>query len=95
MRLSSNHAARIIRQPMVALTFEGTTLHAPRGQTLATALALAGHLSLRHSLDGQPRGMFCCMGLCQECKVVIDGTVTEACMIEVGEGLAVGSVGAR
>ncbi len=45
----------------------------PAGITVAAALARAGFSSSRQSHSGEPRAPFCGMGLCQECRVMIDG----------------------
>ncbi|CAD5248946.1 Sarcosine oxidase subunit alpha [Bosea sp. 62] len=77
----------------VSFRFDGETLTAPEGETLAAALYAQGRRTLRISRDdGGPRGAFCFMGVCQECVVSIDGKVTEACRTPVHEGLVVESV---
>jgi predicted molibdopterin-dependent oxidoreductase YjgC len=78
---------------MVSFRFNGETLSAPEGETLAAALYAQGRRTLRVSRDdGGPRGAFCFMGVCQECVVSIDGKLTEACRTPVHEGLVVESV---
>ena len=68
----------------VPLTFDGAPLAARRGEPLAAALAAAGHLALRTTRSGAPRGMWCGMGVCQECLVTIDGVPHQrACMTRV------------
>jgi predicted molibdopterin-dependent oxidoreductase YjgC len=78
---------------MVSFRFDGETLTASEGETLAAALYAQGRRTLRVSRDdGGPRGAFCFMGVCQECVVSIDGRLTEACRTSVHEGLVVESV---
>ena len=36
-----------------------------------------------------PRGMFCYMGVCQECVVLVDGKRETSCSYPVAEGLSV------
>ena len=63
---------------------------ARQGEPLATALLAAGRLHLRNSPAGQaPRGAFCLMGVCQECAVMVDGSVQQACMTTVQNGMSV------
>lgn len=77
----------------VSFRFDGETLTASEGETLAAALYAQGRRTLRISRDdGGPRGAFCFMGVCQECVVSIDGKVTEACRTPVQDGLVVESV---
>ena len=60
------------------------------GQSVAAALWAAGVTTLRHSPTGQPRGPFCCMGICYECVVTIDGIPGQrACMTPVRPGMHV------
>lgn len=74
----------------VAFSFDGETLSASEGETLAAALHAQGRRTLRINRDdGGPRGAFCFMGVCQECVVLIDGRQTEACRTLVREGLVV------
>ena len=78
--------------PGVAFTFNGQGVHAHAGESLAAALFAAGHRSLRTSVrNGEPRGMFCLMGSCQECVVWVDGRRALACQVAVAAGLAVHS----
>jgi sarcosine oxidase subunit alpha len=77
----------------VQFSFDGETLTAAEGETLAAALYAQGRRTLRVSRDdGGPRGAFCFMGICQECVVLIDGRQTEACRTPVRDGLVVESV---
>ena len=43
------------------------------GQTIAEALLAYGIKELRQTDQGQSRGIFCAMGLCGECRVIING----------------------
>lgn len=60
------------------------------GQSVAAALLAAGLRTLRSSVErGEPRGAFCLMGVCQDCRVRIDGVLREACLVPVDDGLIV------
>ena len=52
------------------------------GETIATALLAAGWYIFRHTaISGEPRGMFCGMGLCFDCMVTVNGQPnTRACV---------------
>jgi hypothetical protein len=79
-----------MRPAAVALTVDGAVLSAPDGEPLATTLACAGLLQLRASpRAGAPRGAFCFMGVCQECVVIVDGVLRQACLTPVRAGLKV------
>lgn len=75
-------------------TFDGRTIPAAAGDTVAAALMLAGEDRLRETpVSGAPRGPFCLMGVCFDCLVEIDGESNrQACMVEVREGMAVRSM---
>jgi D-hydroxyproline dehydrogenase subunit gamma len=44
---------------------------------------------LRTSPGGSPRGLFCGIGVCQECRVVVDGEVVRSCVTPVRAGMSV------
>jgi sarcosine oxidase subunit alpha len=77
----------------VMIRVNGKPVEACRGETLFAALIAAGIRTLRHSYKGQTktaRGGFCGMGVCQECRVTVDGLPDRrACMTEVREGMEV------
>lgn len=71
--------------------FEDRPISARPGWTLAAALANAGELALRETRTGPPRGVFCGMGVCQDCLVTVDGVPNRrACVEPARAGLAVG-----
>lgn len=70
--------------------FEGQEIIAQEGQSLAAALTQAGHRAFRQTAKDAQRGLFCGMGVCQDCLVSIDGTPNQrACMSPVREGMNV------
>jgi predicted molibdopterin-dependent oxidoreductase YjgC len=81
-----------VAQPssMVGFSFEDQALLAPLGANLAASLFVAGIRLLRESPRlHQPRGMFCMLGSCQECLVMVDGRRTLACQTAITAGLRV------
>ena len=74
---------------MIELSVDGAPLRAPAGQSLAAALLAAGRAGLRPSPSGTPRGVYCGIGVCQECRVRADGRVVRACVTPVSAGLRV------
>jgi NADPH-dependent 2,4-dienoyl-CoA reductase/sulfur reductase-like enzyme len=77
--------------PTCAFSFEGRPIAYATGMTLAAALVAAGELGLRETRDGTGRrGVFCGMGVCQECLVAVDGqNGRRACMTPARSGLTV------
>ena len=57
----------------IRLTVDGRTIEVKSGTTVAAALAIAGVSGSRLSVKGEPREALCGMGVCQECRVTIDG----------------------
>jgi len=77
-------------RPVVPILFEGETVEARAGDTVAAALIAAGVHTTRESISGAPRGPYCMMGVCFECLVEIDGRANrQACMVEVADGMRV------
>ncbi len=72
------------------ISYGGQPVPAGSGDTVAAALVAAGLLDLRQTPDGSRRGVFCGMGACHECAVVVDGRPGMlACMVTVEDGMAV------
>lgn len=62
--------------------FEGLKVAFQSGQSIGAALVAASIPWLRSAEDGTPRGLTCAIGVCWECRCVIDGRPnTRACMI--------------
>lgn len=59
------------------------------GQTVGAALVAAGRTSWRSTREGgRPRGIFCGIGVCYDCLVVVDGVPNQrACQVLAAEGL--------
>ena len=54
---------------------DGNTVMAYPGETIAAVLLAQGWQMCRHTLiSGEPRGPFCGMGLCFDCRVILNGT---------------------
>ena len=67
------------------LRFDGQPLEAFKGETVAAALTAAGVRVLRTTAGGETRGVFCGMGICYDCLMVIDDQPSRrACMVPVG-----------
>ena len=82
--------AGVERGERLTFTFDGEPIVAFRGESVAAALLAAGRRTLRLTAVGAPRGVFCGMGVCFDCLVVIDGEPSRrACMTFVTEGMRV------
>jgi len=77
------------RQP-VPFTFDGREIVADPGDSVASALVDAGIRGFRKANADDMRGVFCGMGVCSECSVVIDGFPgLLACMTPVESGMVI------
>ena len=50
----------------------GATVSVPAGATVAVAMVIAGQ-PCRSSVIGEPRGPLCGMGICFECRAMVNG----------------------
>ena len=74
----------------VSILVDGASCAVEAGTNLASALANHGLRSLRRSVRGEPRGALCGMGVCQECRVTLDGRAhVRACTVLCRAGLRV------
>ncbi|WP_227445896.1 FAD-dependent oxidoreductase [Cognatishimia sp. F0-27] len=70
--------------------FEGAPVPIRDGQSLAAALTEAGERVFRTTESGAGRGVFCGMGVCQDCLVTVDGRPNQrACMTLARPGMTV------
>lgn len=74
----------------VTFTFDGAPIAAFAGDTIAMALWADGVAAVRNSSAlGAPRGVFCNMGICYECLVVVGGATVRSCTTVVQDGMVV------
>ena len=78
-------------EAFIRFQFDGTTIQARPGQSVAAALLASGIVAVRTTpVSGAPRAPFCFMGACFDCLVVVDGLPNQqACMIQVRDGMCV------
>ena len=75
----------------IEFTFDGESISAIAGQSVAAALLAANQRALRKTrFNNNERGVFCGIGVCFDCLVVIDGITNQrACLIEARPGMKV------
>ncbi len=76
--------------PDCEITWNGATIPARAGESLAAALLAAGITHFRDTaVSGSPRGPLCLMGACFDCLVEVEGVANlQACMVTVTPGLS-------
>jgi predicted molibdopterin-dependent oxidoreductase YjgC len=77
----------------VTITVDGAPLKAREGEMIAAALTAAGIKRLRTtSKTHEPRGVFCAIGRCTDCVMVVNGRPNvRTCVTPVQEGMVVSS----
>jgi predicted molibdopterin-dependent oxidoreductase YjgC len=83
-------AGGVRRGPPVVVTVDGRPVTGYAGESVAAVLFAEGITSVRTTVGGEPRGVFCGMGVCFDCLVVIDGVAnTRACMTWISDGMRI------
>ena len=78
------------RGPAVTITVDGIPFQTFLGETVAGALLARGQRAWRRTPQGEPRGLFCGIGICFDCTVTVDGVPNvRACLTPVGDGMVV------
>ena len=80
----------VIRGRAVTITIDESEVSAFEGESVASVMMVEGKVAMRTTTDDQPRGVFCGMGVCFDCLVIVDDVPnTRACMTWVKEGMRV------
>lgn len=78
---------------MPELNIAGQKVKVPGGSTVLAAMQNA-HLSpIRRSLTGEPRGALCGMGVCLECRALVNGQLVRTCLTAAQDGQTVQRIG--
>ncbi len=73
----------------VTIRINGKPHHAAAGSSAAAAILNAGY-TMRASVTGEPRAALCGMGVCLECRVIINGVPhARSCQIECADGMEI------
>jgi hypothetical protein len=83
--------AGVERGPAFRFTVDGDPVDAYPGETIAGALLAAGRRAWRRTPGrGEPRGLFCAIGVCHDCRMVVDGEPNvRTCLTLARPGMAV------
>jgi len=80
----------------ITLCVDGRSVSVAPGTSVAAAIACAGGLATRRSVTGMLRAPVCGMGICQECRVTIDGRPHRlACQTPCEAGMDVRTAASR
>ncbi|WP_092558730.1 (2Fe-2S)-binding protein [Anaeromicropila populeti] len=77
--------------PLVQITVDGKMIAAKEGEPILAALLANGIKINRYTLKKQePRGLFCGIGQCTDCAMVVDGKPNvRTCITPVRDGMVV------
>lgn len=74
----------------VTFTMDGKSIKGYEGEPIATALKAAGLMVHRHTKKGSPRGVFCAIGRCTDCVMIVnDKPNVRTCVTPLEEGMKV------
>lgn len=82
MRISETGTPVVRRGEGFEVEIDGTLRQAFEGETVASVMLANGERTLRNTRKAhEPRGIFCGIGVCYDCLVVVDGrSNVRACM---------------
>lgn len=90
MRIKKHPILDFPAEKEVQFTFEGRTYTGKAGEPIAAALHAAGVRLLRTTPGGRPRGLFCAIGNCSSCYVVVNGVANvRSCTEPLRAGMVV------
>jgi predicted molibdopterin-dependent oxidoreductase YjgC len=75
----------------VLFTFDGREISGLEGEPIMVALRAAGVMIHRYTKkDHRPRGVFCAIGRCTDCVMIVDGQPNiRTCVTPLKEGMTV------
>lgn len=89
-RIEKHPILSVPERQEIHFTWQGQTLAAKSGETIAAALFANGiHVFGHHQKDHSPLGIFCANGQCSQCMVIADGKPVKSCMELVHDGMNV------
>lgn len=74
----------------LSMRFKGREIPALEGDSIASALLATGIKVIRRAASGEPRGVYCGIGHCYECRVTVNGVAGQrACLVPASDGMMV------
>ncbi|SEW01240.1 (2Fe-2S)-binding protein [[Clostridium] fimetarium] len=76
---------------LIEFTHDGNAMQGFEGEPIAVALRAAGVMAHRHTKKyDKPRGIFCAIGRCTDCVMVVNGKANvRTCITSLEEGMTV------
>lgn len=80
----------------ISVTIDGRIVIVEQGTLIVAALTMRGLHGTRMSVSGQPRAALCGMGICQECRIMVDNrSHVLACQTVCRDGQIIRTTGPR
>ena len=75
----------------VSFSFDGKTVTGYEGEPIAAALKASGLMVHRYTQkEHKPRGIFCAIGRCTDCVMIVDGVPNvRTCITPLKEGMVI------
>jgi len=91
MRIKEHPVLEFKRDKEITFTYNGKKIKAYEGETIAASLYASGIRVLKASSKYErPRGLFCAIGNCSSCHMVVDGVPNvKTCITKVEQGMIV------
>ena len=90
MRISNHPILDFERGNPIQITFDGKTISAYDNETIAVALHSAGVRTLTFSVKNRPRGLYCAIGNCGSCMMVVNGEANvKTCVTLAKDGMTI------
>lgn len=81
---------KVEERKKVPFTYDGKQLEGFEGEPIATVLKAEGVMVHRHTKKGSPRGVFCAIGRCTDCVMIVNGKMNvRTCITPLEEGMVV------
>lgn len=79
------------KESWISITIDGRKIKAREGEPIASALIASGSRVFRYTLKkDKPRGLFCAIGRCNDCLMIVDGKANvRTCITPVRDGMIV------
>ncbi|MCR5105717.1 MAG: (2Fe-2S)-binding protein [Eubacterium sp.] len=79
------------KEELVSFTYDGKQMQGYKGEPIAVALKANGVMIHRYTKkEHKPRGIFCAIGRCTDCVMVVDGKPNvRTCVTPLEEGMVV------
>ncbi len=84
------------RGPSAMIEVDAVPIPFHNGETIAAAMLAAGHIAFRHDRNDRPRGLWCNMGTCCECLILLEDDAgarrVRACLVDAQVGQRITTV---